>query len=73
LTGVDGTVRLELQDDGKGIDPAPEGAPKTFGVLGMRERASILGGELTINSTPGAGTSVVMTIPRAGNRRKVSR
>jgi PAS domain-containing protein len=53
---------------GKGIDAAVEGERKTFGLLGMRERAGMLGGELTVQSSPGAGTPVVMTIPRTAQQ-----
>jgi signal transduction histidine kinase len=64
---------LELHDDGKGIDAAVEGERKTFGLLGMRERAGMLGGELTVQSSPDAGTSVVMTIPRTAQQGRASR
>ncbi len=57
-------IQLLVQDNGKGIGPAPEDAPKTFGLLGMRERASMLGGELTVQSEAGAGTAIVMIVPR---------
>jgi two-component system sensor histidine kinase DegS len=65
----DGSVRLSVCDDGKGFDrqrfrPAiPSGA----GLLGMEERATLLGGELTIESTLGRGTTITLLIPaRAG-------
>ena len=64
LAGTGRDVRLTVDDDGKGIDAALEGVSKTYGLLGMRERASILGGELTVHSNPGAGTSIVMIVPR---------
>jgi PAS domain S-box-containing protein len=64
LAGTERDVRLTVHDDGKGIDAALERAPKTYGLLGMRERASMLGGELTVHSNPGAGTSIVMIVPR---------
>jgi PAS domain S-box-containing protein len=63
-------IRLHVQDNGKGIDPAPTGRSRSFGLLGMRERASMVGGELVIESSPGAGTSIRMIVPRrpiAGN------
>ena len=73
LTDSNGVVRLEVHDDGKGIDAAAEGGRKTLGLLGMRERAGMLGGDLTVESSPGAGTSVVMTIPRNAEQRWASR
>jgi PAS domain S-box-containing protein len=64
LSGSDHDVRLTVHDNGKGISGSHENAPKTFGLLGMRERASMLGGELAVESNPGAGTSIVMIVPR---------
>ena len=55
-------VHLVVRDDGKGFDPiaarrtAAEGA--SFGLLGMRERVELLGGEFGIDSWPGRGTCV---------------
>jgi len=50
------TWLLEISDDGIGFDPLD--ARAGFGVLGMQERARLLGGELQVQSTPGAGTRV---------------
>jgi len=41
-------------------------------LLGMRERAGILGGELTVQSSPQGGTSVVMILPRTGEQGRAS-
>lgn len=59
-----GTVRLSVRDDGRGFDPAalPGG---TLGQRSMRERAREAGGELTVQSGPGAGTAVTLTLPAA--------
>ena len=57
-------VRLLVQDDGDGIDPARLGTDGTFGLIGMRECAAMLGGELTIDSKPGSGTLVYMIIEK---------
>ncbi|MEW6294625.1 MAG: histidine kinase [Pseudomonadota bacterium] len=56
-----GGIRLSVTDNGKGC-AAPTGK-KTFGVLGMRERAAILGGTLDIDSRPGAGTRIAGWLP----------
>jgi PAS domain S-box-containing protein len=64
LSGTESDVRLTVDDNGRGFGAALESAPKTFGLLGMRERAAMLGGELAVHSDPGAGTSIVMTVPR---------
>jgi two-component system, NarL family, sensor histidine kinase UhpB len=64
LRGSDHDVELQVQDNGKGISPAAAVGTKTLGVLGMRERAAMLGGKLILESEPSVGTSIVMTIPR---------
>lgn len=58
---------VEVCDDGVGATPARLQAPRSYGVLGMRERAAHFGGRLSIDSMPGAGTRVrlVMPIPDA--------
>jgi two-component system, NarL family, sensor histidine kinase UhpB len=54
-------VTLRVADDGKGM---PEQLPGgTAGIAGMRERALLVGGRLTIDSRPGQGTEVRLTIP----------
>jgi signal transduction histidine kinase len=59
----DGTLRLCVADDGKGFDP--EAGTDGFGLIGMRERAELAGGTLELRSAPGAGTTIVATIPAA--------
>jgi signal transduction histidine kinase len=59
-------VRLRVRDDGHGIDPqtlAARAREGHFGLTGMRERAALAGGKLTVWSSPGAGTEVELTIP----------
>ena len=55
-------VHLIIHDDGKGFDPrkTPRGH---YGLLNMRERAMKLGGELLVDSAPGAGTRVSFSVP----------
>lgn len=57
----DEEIVVGIRDDGNGFDPA-EGS-SGFGLVGMRERAELLGGTLEIRSTRGAGTHVVATLP----------
>jgi signal transduction histidine kinase len=55
-----------VRDDGKGIDPeilASDGRAGHFGVRGMRERAELAGGKLTLWSAPGTGTELEVVIP----------
>jgi PAS domain S-box-containing protein len=56
------TVRLEIQDSGVGFNPA-QVSPDRFGLRGIVERSRLFGGNATINSRPGGGTSVVVEIP----------
>lgn len=64
LNELGGTIRLVVADDGRGFDP--EGIEgKGLGLLGMSERAALVGGRLEIRSSPGAGTAVELDIPRA--------
>jgi signal transduction histidine kinase len=64
---VDGgpdAVTLEVIDDGCGFDPAGRDGLGGLGLVSMRERAEELGATLTINSAPGAGTRVKVTVGR---------
>ena len=57
--------RLEVRDDGLGFVPDPEASDETHvGLRIMAERAERLGAQLEVLSTPGRGTSVVLTLPR---------
>jgi len=62
----DSQVRLAVQDNGIGFDPeipATRGPDSGgFGLINMRERARLLGGELTVQSEPGRGTIVEATL-----------
>ncbi len=60
------SVRLSVHDDGRGFDPQPSDRSSSghFGLVGMRERAEEMGGELTITSGAGdQGTDVSVTVP----------
>ena len=58
-------VSLAVEDDGIGFDPESlrQGKRAKWGLLGMEERAALLGGKLWLNSGPGRGTLVEVTIP----------
>ena len=59
LFRLDGEVVLSITDDGKGFDPVMPASPEEhWGLAIMRERAISVGGELSIQSAPGAGTRV---------------
>ena len=55
------TVYLTIRDDGAGFDPTVE--TTGFGLLGMRERVELLNGTFRIDSTPGEGAAVRVTLP----------
>ena len=54
---------LTIYDNGRGFDPLDVKSKKTLGLLGMKERALIMKGELVIQSMPGRGTTITITIP----------
>lgn len=67
LAIVGGEVRLTVADDGVGFTAGPAGrstGQSGFGMHTMRERAALLGGELSISSSPGMGTRVDVVVPR---------
>jgi two-component system, NarL family, sensor histidine kinase UhpB len=55
---------MEIKDNGRGISDAELSNTRSIGLLGMRERAALLGGEVSISGTPGQGTAVRVRIPR---------
>jgi signal transduction histidine kinase/ligand-binding sensor domain-containing protein len=64
----DRQVRVRVRDDGKGINPkliSGEGSEGHFGLRGMRERAKLIDGKLTVWSELNAGTEVELSIPAA--------
>ncbi len=58
-----GNVILEAQDNGKGIAESEIASSKSLGLLGIRERALLFGGELKISGNPGKGTTATVRIP----------
>lgn len=65
LIYADNYVSVFVEDDGRGFDPKKLGASSrpSWGLIGMRERASLLGGSLEILSSYDRGTSIEMRIP----------
>jgi PAS domain S-box-containing protein len=62
----DGQIDLTVSDDGKGFEPdvvESSSAPSGFGLLKLRERASSVGGSLEIDSAPGRGARISVTVP----------
>lgn len=58
-----GELSLIVEDDGPGFDPSRIDYTRHLGLLGMRERAELLGGSLLIESEPGGGTVLFVRIP----------
>jgi PAS domain S-box-containing protein len=59
----DARATLVVRDDGKGITEDEASAQTSLGLLGMSERAEMLGGSLAINGRPGKGTTITASIP----------
>jgi two-component system, chemotaxis family, CheB/CheR fusion protein len=73
ITQIPGAVRMEVSDDGKSFQVGKTLLAKNnkrLGLVGMRERVEMVGGNLTIESTPGKGTTVRTEIPFIPKKRK---
>jgi len=66
LKVVDDILELTVSDNGRGITPAETQSKKSLGLLGMRERAHLIGGRLDITGLPGVGTTVQVRAPLEG-------
>jgi signal transduction histidine kinase len=62
IAEFDGHLRLEVADDGIGFDPA--GAKRGSGLTNLEDRARAVGGDMIVESGPGAGTRLSVTLPR---------
>jgi signal transduction histidine kinase len=72
LSAVDGSVRFDVRDDGTGFDPSNTGYGT--GLQGISDRLSALGGSLSVESRPGAGTTISGEVPvRATLETEVAR
>ncbi|MEN3297420.1 MAG: hypothetical protein V7642_6673 [Burkholderiales bacterium] len=56
-------ISLRVKDNGRGMAPDKLQKPGSFGLVGMRQRVSALGGEMKVDSCEGAGTAIMITIP----------
>jgi len=62
---------LEVKDNGKGIRPEDMAGTKSLGLLGMQERAGLIGGSVEVSGRPGKGTRVLVRIPMGQAERNV--
>jgi hypothetical protein len=65
VTRQRGLTMMEVRDNGRGITDEQVNNPRTMGLLGMRERAIALGGDVRITGARGHGTRVLVTLPDA--------
>jgi two-component system sensor histidine kinase UhpB len=68
LAEEQGGAELRVRDDGGGFDPSviarnSEGPTGGLGLIGMAERARLVGGELDVRSAPGGGTTITLRVP----------
>jgi PAS domain S-box-containing protein len=63
LQKKDGQIELKVQDNGRGITEEELTSPQSFGLMGLRERAILFGGNTVIQGLPGKGTTVTVKIP----------
>lgn len=66
ITSLPGEVHLDVVDDGVGVDPDRTGSG--FGLRAMRSRVAQCGGEVSVEATPGGGTTVHARIPVGADR-----
>jgi two-component system sensor kinase len=70
LRREEGHLFLDVRDDGKGISQEDISDPMSLGLLGMRERAMMVDGDLTVQGTAGRGTIVTLRIPASPKVQK---
>ncbi len=63
IRGVDGVVRIEIEDNGTGFDPGADLPEEHRGMRNMLSRAASVGGMLRVETAPGAGTNVMVEMP----------
>jgi PAS domain S-box-containing protein len=64
LIGDEQSLQLQIEDGGAGFDPAEVASRQaSSGLAGMRERATLIGGQITVESAPGRGTLILVELP----------
>jgi PAS domain S-box-containing protein len=72
LVSTNRSVRLEISDNGRGIATRDRIKPKSFGIRGMIERASALGGQLSVSTAAGGGSVVALRIPLSASQERIT-
>ncbi len=68
-----GTLLLQVKDDGRGITNRQISSPESIGLMGMKERAHFLGGEIRIKGAKNEGTRVTVAFPFPGNDTRIAK
>jgi signal transduction histidine kinase len=63
LAEENGALVLTVQDNGRGISEEEIANTRSIGLVGMRERAMLIGGEITLQGAPGKGTTMTLRVP----------
>jgi PAS domain S-box-containing protein len=63
LRRIQANLVMSIEDDGKGFDKHKVARKRTLGILGMKERSTMIGGTYEITSSPGHGTTVIVSVP----------
>jgi signal transduction histidine kinase len=69
LSQRDGSVTVEVRDDGRGFDPAGAAGRHGMGLALMRERVTELGGDFQLDAAPGAGAAILVRLPAGQDGR----
>lgn len=66
VSDLEDHLTIEIADDGRGASPQELGKDRSFGLLGLRERAQSVGGWLDVVTAPGQGMTLILSVPLAG-------
>jgi signal transduction histidine kinase len=67
---IGGRLAIQLKDNGRGFSPASNSEMRSFGLTGINQRVSLLGGTCSIESLPGHGTTINISIPLQNAKTK---
>jgi signal transduction histidine kinase len=73
LSALDGAAILRIRDNGRGMASGEISSRQSLGIVGMRERAELLGGSVTIDTAQGGGTTLTARLPLAKDGGDVAR